>query len=288
MNKLNQVIGSTPLVRLTKLFPDKEVFAKIEGANPAGGSIKDRASKNMLEKAIARGDLTPNKIILEATSGNMGISLASLGTAMGFKVKIAMSEAMSEERKQILRSLGAELVLTDKNLGTAGAIAKAKELVAENPEKYWFANQFENQDNADAYLDYGREILEQVQDLDYLLAGVGTGGTIMGLAKYFKEHSPQTKIIAIIPPAGFKVQGIQNPYDDFMPKIVDDSYFSDKVFIEIEEAFANTKKLAQIEGIFGGLSSGGAVSGAMQIPQGRILIILPDRGDKYLSTGVFQ
>ncbi len=284
---LQKATGSTPLVRLEKIFPDQEIYAKIEGANPAGGSIKDRAGSNMINRAIERGDLTKEKTILEATSGNMGISLASIGTSLGFKVKIVMSEAMSEERKQILRSLGAELVLTDKNLGTAGAIAKAKELVADSPDEYWFANQFENEDNVEAYLQYGEEILAEMPEIDYLVAGVGTGGTIMGLAKYFEKHSPNTKIVAIIPPKGFNVQGIQNPYDDFMPKIVDDSYFSEKVFIENEEAFANTKKLAQVEGIFAGLSSGGAITVAEKIKNGKVLVILPDRGDKYLSTGVF-
>jgi len=217
MKNLLQTIGNTPLIKLDKILSNKNVnlFAKLEGQNP-GGSIKDRAALYMIEQAEKRGELKPGKIILEATSGNMGIALTMIGAQKGYEVHILMSEGMSEERKIMLRALGAKLILTDKTLGTEGAIAKAKELVKKSPFLYWFSNQFNNQDNVQAhYHGTASEILQEVPNIDYLIAGIGTSGTIIGIANRFKKDSPKTKIIGVLPPAGYKIQGIQNPKKDF-------------------------------------------------------------------------
>jgi len=189
---LIKTIGNTPMIKLNNFFKKKNInlFAKLEGENP-GGSIKDRAALYMIEKAEKRGELKPGKIILEATSGNMGISLAMIGAQKNYKVHIVMSKGMSEERKTILRALGAKLILTPKALGTEGAIKKAKELLKRFPNSYWFSNQFNNPDNVQAHSrGIAREILNEIPHIDYLIAGVGTSGTLMGIADRFQKESP--------------------------------------------------------------------------------------------------
>jgi cysteine synthase len=289
-NHLTETIGNTPLIPLKKLFPNQNVYAKIEGVNP-GGSVKDRAAKNMLDAAISRGELTPDKTILEATSGNMGIALAWIAASLGYKVAIVMSEAMSDERKKMLKALGAELILTDASTGTAGAIAKAEELLTANPEKYWFANQFNNPDNAAAYENtMGKELIADLSQIDFLVGGIATAGTMGGLGKFFKQHYPNTKTIGVLPPKGFVIQGIQNRNEDFAAGLLDMNVIDEEVAVDLAEAYDLARKISQIEGIFVGMSSGAALAAFSKItlPEGKnAVIILPDRGEKYLSTDLY-
>lgn len=283
------------MIKLKNLMPHKKevnIFAKLEGQNP-GGSIKDRAALYMIEQAEQRGELDKNKIIIEATSGNMGISLAMVGAQKGYKVKIVMSEAMSKERKTMLRALGAELILTDKNLGTKGAIDKVKELIKEQPRLYWFADQFNNQDNVLAhYYGIASEILKEVKPIDVFVAGVGTGGTIMGIAKKFKEDSPMTKIFSVVPPSGYLIQGIQDPQKDFIGNIYNQDLVDENFYVSAEDSFEMAKIIAKTEGLFGGMSSGAILYAAKKIAEsmdsGNIVVIIPDRGEKYLSTDLFR
>jgi cysteine synthase len=293
MKNLLQTIGNTPMIKLNKILTNRNVnlFAKLEGQNP-GGSIKDRVALYMIEQAEKRGELKRGKIILEATSGNMGIALAMIGAQKGYKVHIVMSEGMSEERKAMLRALGAKLILTDKRLGTEGAIAKAKELLKDSPLLYWFSNQFNNQDNVYAhYYGIALEILKEIPNLDYLVAGVGTSGTIIGIANRFKKDSPKTKIIGVLPPAGYKIQGLQNPQKDFSGDIYSDSVIEERIYVSKKDAFMMARKVAKQEGLFVGMSSGAVLFAVSQkgrlLKEGNIAVILPDRGEKYLSTELF-
>ena len=292
-SNLLQTIGNTPMIKLNKIFDNKSInlFAKLEGQNP-GGSIKDRAALYMIEQAEKREQLKPGKVILEATSGNMGISLAMVGAQKGYQVHIVMSEGMSEERKTMLKALGAKLILTKKELGTEGAIKKARQLVESSPLLYWFSNQFNNQDNVQAhYHGIATEILNQVPNIDYLVAGVGTSGTIIGLVNRFKKYSSKTKIIGVFPPAGYKIQGIQNPHKDFSGDIYKDDVLDEYIQVSKEQAFAMARKVAKEEGLFIGMSSGAALFVASQISKslktGNIVVVIPDRGEKYLSTELF-
>lgn len=294
MKNILQTIGNTPMIKLRRIINNEKInlFAKLEGQNPSG-SIKDRAALYMIEQAEKRGELKRGKIILEATSGNMGIALAMAGSQKGYEVHIVMSEGMSEERKIMLRALGAKLILTNKKFGTEGAIAKAKELVKSSPLLYWFSNQFNNQDNVlSHYHGIASEILREVSSIDYLVAGVGTSGTIIGIANRFKKDSPQTKIIGVFPPAGYKIQGLQNPQKDFSGEIYKGDLIDEHFHVSKEGAFAMTKKVAKEEGLFVGMSSGAAFSAASQIGEslreGNIVVIMPDRGEKYLSTELFK
>jgi len=297
---LLQTIGNTPLIKLSKIFPQKNIniFAKLEGQNP-GGSVKDRVALYMIEQAEKRGELTPGKTILEATSGNMGIALAMVGAHKGYPVQIFMSEAMSQERKTMLSALGAQLILTNKNLGTQGAIQKAATLAQSEPSRYWFANQFNNPDNVEShYHGIAPEILRELPATNYLIAGLGTSGTIMGIAKRFRLDSPHTKIIGVLPPPGYKIQGIQNPQKDFSGAIFKQHVADEFIQVSKEDAFAMAQKVARTEGLFVGMSSGAALFAASKLaqqltesnPAGRalnIVVIIPDRGEKYLSTELF-
>jgi len=293
MKNLLQTIGNTPMIKLEKILNNKNLnlFAKLEGQNP-GGSIKDRAALYMIEQAEKRGELKQGKIILEATSGNMGIALAMIGAQKGYEVHIVMSEGMSQERKTMLKALGAKLILTDKTLGTEGAIAKARKLVKSSPLLYWFSNQFNNQDNVQAhYHGIASEILRDIPNIDYLIAGIGTSGTIIGIANRFKKDSPKTKIIGVFPPAGYKIQGLQNPQQDFSGNIYNDNVINEHFHVSKEDAFMMTRKVATQEGLFVGMSSGAALFAASQtgksLKTGNIVVIIPDRGEKYLSTELF-
>jgi cysteine synthase len=268
------------------------LYIKIEGQNPSG-SVKDRAALYMIEEAEKRGELDKGKTIIEATSGNMGISLSMIGSIKGYKVNIIMSEAMTEERKVIMRSYGAHLILTDRKLGTKGAINKAREMIKNSPTKYWFSNQFNNSDNIGShYHGISRELLDEVNNIDYLVVGSGTSGTMAGISKRFKYESPKTKIIAVFPPGGYKIQGLQNPKEDFTGVIYDDKSFDKSYEISREEAYKMTRIIAKTEGLFLGMSSGASIAVALNIAKsikkGNIVIISADRGEKYLSTGLFE
>jgi cysteine synthase len=270
---------------------DVGLFAKLEGQNP-GGSIKDRVAVYMIEQAEQRGELRHGQIILEATSGNMGIALAMVGAQKGYEVHIIMSEGMSEERRIMLKALGAKLILTKKELGTEGAIHRAKKLKKSFPLLYWFSDQFNNQDNVLAhYHGIAPEILNEAPQVDYVVAGVGTSGTIIGIANRFKIDSPNTKIIGVFPPAGYKIQGLQNPQKDFKGSIYNDTVINEHRYVSKEEAFIMSREVAIKQGLFVGMSSGAAIFAAVKIgrslKKGKIIVILPDRGEKYLSTELF-
>lgn len=294
MKNLLETIGNTPIIQLNNIIKSTQVklFAKLEGQNP-GGSIKDRAALYMIEQAEKRGELKKGMTILEASSGNMGISLAMIGTFKGYKVTIIMSEGMSEERRIMIKALGADLILTNKEKGTEGAILKAKELINKYPEKYWFVNQFNNEDNVlSHYHGIASEILSQIPNIDYIISGIGTSGTIMGIAKKIKSTSPKTKIVGVYPPSGYKIQGIQNPNEDFKGDIYNSKLVDILLNITSEEAFQIAKLLAQTEGLFVGMSSGAVVAAALKLESlnknGSMLVILPDRGEKYVSTNLYK
>ncbi len=289
-------IGNTPLVELTSLNnkkPDVRIFGKLEGTNP-GGSIKDRPAYWMIKKAEQSGELTKGKIILEPTSGNTGIALAMIGAAKGYKVRLCMPECVSTERQHILQALNAEVVLTPAKEGTDGAIRKSHELHDAEPDKYYMPNQFTNENNVLAhYESTGLEILAQTNgDFNVFVAGMGTTGTLMGVYKFLKEKKPEVRVVGVEPPVGHAIQGLKNMKEAIIPEIYNPKMMDEKITVEDGEAFETTRLLATKEGIFVGMSSGAAVAGALRtakkINSGTIVVILPDRGDRYLSTTLFR
>lgn len=287
-------IGNTPLVELSALNgnPDVRILGKLEGANP-GGSVKDRPALYMIEKAEASGDLAKGKTILEPTSGNTGIALAMIGAAKGYPVKLMMPACVSIERRRILEALGADVVLTPGEEGTDGAIRRAHEIVAKEPDRFYMPNQFENPDNPlSHYETTGPEILSQTNgEIDGFIAGMGTSGTLMGTGRYLKEKKPEAQIVGVEPTQGHKIQGLKNMCEAIVPRIYEPDNLDRIVKVEDEKAFDTTRDLAVKEGLFVGMSSGAAVAGALQLAKsmssGTIVAILPDRGDRYLSTALF-
>lgn len=288
-------IGNTPLVEIVRLNPSKKVkiFAKLESANP-GGSIKDRTALFMIENAEKRGTLTRDKIILEATSGNTGIGLAMIAAAKGYKLCLTMSEAASEERKKILRALGAELYFTPAAQGTDGAIEVAYKMLRENPEKYFGTDQFNNEDNVAAhYHGTAQEIWEQTDGaVTMVVSTLGTSGTAMGISKRLKELSPTIQMIGVEPYLQHKIQGLKNMRESYRPGIFDKTRLDEKVNILDEDAFEMSRRLAREEGILAGMSSGAAMfvaaQKAQQMEEGLIVVIFPDSGERYLSTELFS
>jgi cysteinyl-tRNA synthetase len=292
-NILDQ-IGGTPLVPINRLNPNKnvEVLAKLEFFNP-GGSIKDRTALFMIEEAEKRQELTKGKIILEATSGNTGIGLSMVATIKEYQILLVMSEAVSEERKKILRAMGAELKFTPAHLGTDGAIEFVYDLIRDEPEKYWLADQFNNEANWMAhYHGTATEIWEQTGgNLDVIVSSMGTTGTLMGLSRRFKELKPEVQIIGVEPYLGHKIQGLKNMKESYRPGIFEKNRADRIVNIDDEESYLTSRMLAKKEGIFAGMSSGAAMAVALKLAKemkkGRIVVILPDGGDRYLSTPLF-
>lgn len=289
-------IGNTPLVELTNLnskTPTVRIFGKLEGANP-GGSVKDRPAYYMIKKAEQSGELTRGKTILEPTSGNTGIALAMIGAAKGYRVKLFMPECVSTERQHILQALGAEIVLTPAREGTDGAIRRAHQLLADEPDRYYMPNQFDNEANVQAHYETtGPEVFAQTKGrIDVFVAGMGTTGTLMGVRKFLKEKKRDVKIVGVEPAEGHTIQGLKNMRESIVPKIYNPQMLDEKVTIGDGEAFETTRLLAAKEGIFVGMSSGAAVAGALRIAQdmtsATIVAILPDRGDRYLSTTLFR
>jgi len=289
-------IGNTPLVELTNLnskAPTVRILGKLEGANP-GGSVKDRPAYYMIKKAEQSGQLTKGKTILEPTSGNTGIALAMIGAAKGYRVKLFMPECVSTERQHILQALGAEIVLTPAREGTDGAIRRAHQLFEQEPDMYYMPNQFDNEANVQAHYETtGPEVFAQTKgEIDVFVAGMGTTGTLMGVRKFLKEKKPDVKIVGVEPAEGHTIQGLKNMRESIVPKIYNPQMLDEKVTIGDGEAFETTRLLAGREGIFVGMSSGAAVAGALRIAQdmtsGTIVVILPDRGDRYLSTTLFR
>ena len=287
-------IGNTPLVPIRKLNPYKRVkiYAKIESFNP-GGSIKDRIALSMIEGAEERGELTKDKIVLEASSGNTGIGLALVCAVKGYRCLIAMSEGASLERRQIMEAYGAEILLTPAELSTDGAIEAVYNLALKEPERYFLVDQFNNPDNWKAhYNGTALEIWEQTKgNVDAVVATMGTTGTLMGITRRMRELNPNTKVIGIEPYLGHKIQGLKNMKESYKPGIFDKNLPDQIINIHDDEAFELTKRLAREEGLFVGMSSGAALAGALEIASkmesGVVVTIFADGGERYLSTGLF-
>lgn len=293
---LLRFIGNTPMVELQRITPHKgaRILAKLEGSNP-GGSVKDRPALWMIEKAEQEGQLTSGKVILEPTSGNTGIGLAMVGASKGYRVKLTLPACVSTERRQTLLAYGAELVLTAHNEKTDGAIRKAHQILEEDPNRYFMPNQFANPGNWMAHYDTTAvEILEQTGgEIAAFVAGLGTSGTLMGTSRRLKEHNPNIKIVAAEPMEGHAIQGLKSLKEAIVPDIYDASYIDEALVVEDRSAFATTQNLAMEEGLFCGMSSGAAVWAAMEIaadlsPSETVVTLLPDRGDRYLSTNLFR
>lgn len=294
-NNILETIGNTPLVRINNVFkkPNVDILAKLEGFNPTG-SIKDRIAVKMLEKAESDGLHTKGKTIIEPTSGNTGIGLAIAGIVKGYKVVIVMSAAVSVERRKIIRSYGADVILTSADEGTDGAIRLARTMVANDPDKFFMPDQFSNRQNYMAHYETtAAEIWRQTEGkIDYLVCALGTSGTIMGLAKLMKQHKPQIKIVCAHPVKGHYIQGLKNMEEAIVPAIYNPSLIDIQIPVESEEAISMARNIIAKEGIFAGMSSGAALLAAVktaeQISQGTIVTVFPDRAEKYLSTVMFK
>lgn len=287
-------IGQTPLVEIRHLNPNPAVriLAKLEYMNP-GGSIKDRAALYMIEAGEKSGELTPDKTVIEATSGNTGIGLALVCAVKGYRLLLAMSESASVERQKILRARGADILLTPGHLSTDGAIEEVYRLVRENPDKYFMTDQFNNPANCMAHQKgTSSEIWQQTEgQVSHVVATLGTCGTVMGLSMGLKALNPEIQIIAVEPFMGHKLQGLKNLKESYCPEIFDKSRLDEKVNIDDEEAFETTRRLAREEGLFVGMSSGAAIAVALRkaraLTAGTLVVILPDGGERYLSTPLF-
>lgn len=304
-NSFLDLVGNTPLVRVNNLIKKDElkadVLAKLEYFNPAG-SVKDRIAKEMILDALEKGLINENTTLIEPTSGNTGIGLSAVATALNLKIIITMPETMSVERRNFMKAYGAELVLTPGSEGIKGAIAKAKEL-ASQIENSFIPGQFENPANPTAhYKTTGPEIYEQTEGkVDIFVAGVGTGGTISGIGKYLKEKNPEVKVVAVEPASSpvlstgkggaHKIQGIGA---GFVPETLDTKIYDEIITVENEDAFATGKEMAKTEGILVGISSGAALYAAKELAKREenagktIVVLLPDGGDRYLSTPLIQ
>jgi len=287
-------IGNTPLIKLESLNtnPHVKILAKLEGNNP-GGSVKDRIAYYMIKGAEEEDRIKKGDTILEATSGNTGIGLAMVSAALGYRVVLVMPECVSLERRKILEAFGAEIVLSPGNEGTDGAIKLAGRMKEESPGKYFMPNQFDNPANSRAHYETtGREIIHQTNgEVDVFVAGMGTTGTLMGAGKRLKEFNRAVAVVGVEPFLGHKIQGLKNMQESIVPKIYDPAFPDEILRVNDDEAFTTTRRLALQEGIFAGMSSGAAVYGALtmtkRIERGTIVVILPDRGDRYLSTSLF-
>jgi cysteine synthase B len=292
---LLESIGQTPLVKISRLNPNPRVTiaAKLEGTNP-GGSVKDRVALYMITKAEKNGELTKDKSILEPTSGNTGIGLAMVAAVKGYRLLVTMSEWMSEERRKMLEAFGAEIILTPGEKGTDGAIEKAHQLYDSNPELYFMPNQYNNASNALAHYETTAvEIWEQTKGkITHFVAGMGTTGTLMGCSRRLKEFNPNIKIIGVEPFKCHNIQGLKNMEEAIVPKLYNPALLDEKVGIIDEDAFVMTRRLAREEGIFSGMSSGAAFHVAVELSkkldEGLIVTLLPDRGEKYLSTPLYR
>ena len=293
LDGLTAYVGNTPLLPLRRvtrdLSPRVRVFAKAEWFSP-GGSIKDRPALNIIQTALTHGDLGNGKRLLDSTSGNMGISYATFGAALGIPVTLAIPASASPERMSILRALGAELILTDPLEGSDGAILKARELAAEQPDVYWYANQYNNPANWEAhYKSTGPEIAAQTNgEVTHFIAGLGTSGTLMGTGRYLKEKLPHVKIISFQPDDGFHgLEGLKHMPSAIKPGIYDESLADEQLEVRTETAYEMVKRLAREEGLFAGISSGAAAVAALRVArelnEGLLVTLFPDAGYKYLS-----
>lgn len=300
----DQLIGKTPLLELThiekKLGLNARILAKLEYFNPAG-SVKDRIAKAMIDDAEEKGLLKPGSVIIEPTSGNTGIGLASVAAARGYRLVIVMPKTMSVERRQIMKAYGAELVLTDGSQGMKGAIEKADELAKEIPNSF-IPGQFVNPANPKAHFEHtGPEIFEDTDgEVDIFVAGVGTGGTVTGVGQYLKSRKPEVRVVAVEPASSAVLStGVAGPHKiqgigaGFVPKVLDTKVYDEIITVSNEDAFSTGKLIGKSEGVLVGISSGAAVHAAVELA-GRqenagktIVVLLPDTGDRYLSTPLF-
>ena len=296
---VTEAIGNTPMIRLGRLGAGllSEIYAKVEGLNP-GGSIKDRAALFMIRDAEGSGALKEGMTIIEPTSGNTGIGLAMIGAFLGYRCVIVMPDTMSAERISLMRAFGAEVVLTPGAEGMAGALKEADRLKEELGG--FIPSQFSNPSNAMAHqVTTAAEILEQVPDVDYVVAGIGTGGTATGIARGLREYDSKAKVVGVEPASSPLItEGRAGPHQiqgigaNFVPDLLDPSVLDSVVTVTDEDAVLYARRLAREEGIFAGISSGAAVAAAARLaeehPGSKIVAILPDRGDRYISTGLFE
>jgi len=289
-----KLIGRTPLVRINKINPNKNVLmlAKLEKQNPAG-SVKDRITVSMIEAGEIDGTLTKDKIIIEPSSGNTGIGLSLVCAVKGYHLEIVMPETMSVERRKIMTAYGAKITLTEGAKGMNGAEDYVKQIVAENPDKYFYPNQFSNPNNPLAHYRYtAEEILEDTDgELDVFIAGLGTSGTLMGISKRLKEYNPKIKIIGVEPNPKQGIQGLKNLETSYVPSILDETRLDEKVYINLPEAEHASRMLSLQEGIFSGISSGAAMHVAIEhvkkMESGTMVVLLPDGGEKYISHPIY-
>ena len=286
-------IGNTPLVELQRMSPKEgvRIFAKLEAQNPTG-SVKDRIALKMIEQAERDGEISANRTILEPTSGNTGISLAMIGRMKGYKVAVVMPEYVSVERVQLLEAYGAEIIPSDGSRGTNGSIEVAQELMNKKGSDYFMLYQYGNNGNPDAHYDTtGPEIIEALPDVNMFVAGLGTGGTLMGVGRRLKEHNPEAKLVAVAPEPEDFISGLRSLEEGFIPPILDINLLDSRMLVSSFDAFSTAKRLLQEEGIFAGVSSGSVVYGAIRqaerMDHGDIVCLLADGGWKYLSTSLW-
>ncbi len=286
-------IGNTPLVRLSHFSPKPgvNVYAKLEGANPTG-SLKDRIALQMIRAAEESGELTPDKTVLEPTSGNTGISLAMVCRAKGYHLLCVLPDIVTREREQLLRAFGADVVYAEGAYSTNDAVFLAQKMVAETPGRYYMPFQYGNENNPRAHYETtGPEILRDVPEVDVFVAGLGTGGSLTGVGRYLKEQRPGVKVMAAVPHPGDLVQGLRALEDGFIPPVLDDSVLDGRVVVDSLSSFAMVKELMEKEAIFAGISSGAvlkvAVKAAQRLDRGNVVALLADGGWKYLSTDLW-
>jgi cysteine synthase B len=290
-----ETIGNTPMVRINRLCPNPQVniYAKLEGVNPTG-SIKDRIALRMIERAEREGVLSKGHTIIEPSSGNTGIGLAMVGIVKGYPVEIVMSSAVSVERRKILRSYGVKVILTPAEEGTDGAIRMAKRMVEESPDKYFMPYQFANAANYLAHYERTAiEIWQQTEGkIDYLVCAIGTSGTIMGVSRFLRAMKPDIKVVCAHPIKGHYIQGLKNMNEAIIPEIYKPSLIDIQEMIESEEAIEMARQIIAQEGIFAGMSSGAVMIAALRtarkLEKGNIVVVFPDRAEKYLSTKMFE
>ena len=293
---VTDLIGRTPLVRLSKFereCPGVELYAKAEWQNP-GGSVKDRAAARMIADGEATGRLRPGLTIVDATSGNTGIAYAMVGAARGYKVKLCLPENASPERKMILRAFGAELVLTSPLEGTDGSIREVRRMVAEHPDRYFYPDQYSNDANWRAHFDTtGPEIIEQTSGrVTHFVAGLGTSGTFMGTGRALREFNPSIKLISFQPDSPFHgLEGLKHMETAMVPKIYDEKLADEDLRVGTEAAHRAVRRLAREEGLLVGISAGAAIHAALEVAEresgGRVVVIVPDSGERYMSLPFF-
>ncbi len=290
---LIETVGNTPLLEISALSPRPSVriYAKLEGQNPTG-SVKDRIARYMVDDAEREGRLKPGQTIVEPTSGNTGISLALIGRLRGYPVTVVMPDAVSAERIELLKALGAEIIYSPGELGSNGAVKMAQEIAAAHPQ--WFMPfQYENEANPRAHYETtAPEIIADLPQLDVFVAGLGTGGTLTGVGRRLKEHNPAVRVVAAVPHPGDLVQGLRSLEDGYIPPVFDETVLDGRIVVDSASSFRATKELTERTGIFAGVSSGAVVRAAQRVAErmdsGDIVCLLADGGWKYLSTGLWS